>query len=158
MSAGGSRRLQVLDIVEDGSGISLAPRDEIADRPGDLAALATRAGAVAVVVWDADLPLPATELLHRLLQGPCHVWHAGLLLGQVGEPDAWNLCHGRSMFSHDVDPSIASTSSPSASRRKLASHACVPCLAHCRTTSPIALRSNACRSPSEVSIPTRSPR
>lgn len=110
MSAGGPRRLQVLDVVEDGSAISLAPREETTDRPGDLARLAPRPGAVAVVVWDADLPLPAPELLHRLLQGPCHVWHAGLLLGQVGEPDAWNLCHGRSMFSHDVDPGIESTS------------------------------------------------
>ncbi len=110
MSSQAVRRLRVLDVVRSDDGIELVERSTVGESPTEVAALAPTEGAEALVVWDVELPLPPTELLERLLDGPCHVWHAGLRLGQADRPAAWNLCHGRAMFSCDVDPSIESTS------------------------------------------------
>jgi hypothetical protein len=110
MSGEQARRLQVIDVFSEPSGTRFEPRDLISDRPGDLARLAPAPGAAALMVWDRAIALPEQALVHQLLQGPCHVWHGGLLLGQADRPEAWNLCHGRAMFSCDVDASIESTS------------------------------------------------
>lgn len=103
-------RLTVVDIIGDESGLRFEHRPSASDDPVDLAALSVRPEATALMLWDEDLALPDPSVVERLLRGPCHVWHGGLLLGGVGRPAAWNLCHGRSMFSHDVDPTIESTS------------------------------------------------
>lgn len=110
MSAGVPRRLNVLDVLSDDGGTRVEHRLVVTDRPADVAGLSIRPDAVALMLWDTELAPPDPAVVHRLLQGPCHVWHAGLLLGHVGLPDAWNLCHGRAMFSRDVDPAIESTS------------------------------------------------
>lgn len=104
------RRLRVLDVVRNDDGVELVERTTVGESPAEVAALAPGEGAEALVLWDVELQLPPTDLLERLLDGPCHVWHAGLRLGQADRPAAWNLCHGRAMFSCDVDPSIESTS------------------------------------------------
>ena len=106
----GARRLEVLDIVESGGSIRLEPRSTVTDHPAEVALLTTRPDALALVLWDEDLVLPAPELLTRLLSGPCHVWHAGLLMGQADRPTAWNSVQGRSMLSCDANPTIESTS------------------------------------------------
>ena len=105
-----ARRLRVVDVVRRGGGVVLQPRTVISDHPAELATIASNVGADAVLIWDVDLDLPDPDLLGRLLRGPCHVWHAGLALGQAGRPIEWNACHGRAMFSCDVDPDIESTS------------------------------------------------
>lgn len=103
------RHLRVFDLTIDQ--LTLAePRVVISDRPVELATIGANPAADAVLLWDDDANLPDPELLGRLLGGPCHVWHAGLLLGQAGHPAAWNIVHGRAMFSLDVDASIESTS------------------------------------------------
>ena len=107
---GGFRRLQVIDVVLDEGVVHLEPRTIVSERPADVAAVSTRPGAEAVMLWDVDLPLPDPGLVGRLLRGPCHVWHAGLRLGQGDRPAAWNPCHGRAMFSCDVDDTVESTS------------------------------------------------
>lgn len=102
--------LQVLDVRREDGQVRLVPRETVANRPEALARVTTSPEAEALLLWDPDLPLPGTDLVARLLDGPCHVWHAGLLLGQGGRPDAWYRCHGRAMLSRDVDASIASSS------------------------------------------------
>lgn len=107
---GGFRRLAVIDVMQAASSVELVPRTTIIERPEAVAGLHPSTDAVATMLWDTAIPLPHLDLVQRLLDGPCHVWHAGLRLGQAGRPDTWNICHGRSMFSCDVDPSIESTS------------------------------------------------
>lgn len=105
------RPLRVLEVRIDEAGLHLDDRGTIAPTPAGLAGLRAAPGTEAVLLLEAGLAEPATEVLVRLLAGPCHGWHAGLLLGQAGQPYAWNtICHGRSMLSCDVDASIASTS------------------------------------------------
>ena len=119
------RELRVIDVFVDGDGdgagngdrhtsgsggVRYQERLRIVDRPRVLATIAAMRGAAAVLVWDAALALPPTGVVADLLRGPCHVWHAGLLLGQGGRPGEWGFCHGRAMFSRDVDPRIESTS------------------------------------------------
>jgi glycosyltransferase involved in cell wall biosynthesis len=99
----------VVDVLLDDV-VRFEQRGIIPARPAEVATLATRHGASAVMLWDADLDLPSAAVVRRLLEGPCHVWHVGLRLGQAGRPDAWNLCHGLAMFSRDVDETIESTS------------------------------------------------
>jgi len=85
-------------------------RTRVVERPEVVATLLPAPDAAAMMLWDTELALPPADLVAQLLAGPCHVWHAGLRLGQTDRPAAWNLCHGRAMFSCDVDPSIESTS------------------------------------------------
>jgi len=106
----GDRRLDVIDVISDDDGTRLEHRCVVPDVPSDVAALTIRPDATAMMLWDVDLVAPDPAVVDELLRGPCHVWHAGLALGQHGRPDAWNLCHGRAMFSRDVDPAIESTS------------------------------------------------
>lgn len=106
----GFRQLRVLDVMPAGESVKLVERSIVVERPDSVAALTTTPGALAMMVWDTEFPLPAAARVTQLLSGPCHVWHAGLRLGQADRPAAWNLCHGRAMFSCDVDASIESTS------------------------------------------------
>ncbi len=110
MIADDAGRLKVLDVFSDEEGTRFEQREVISDRPDHLARLTVLPGATALMVWDVGLASPDPALVHQLLQGPCHVWHAGILLGQADRPEAWNLCHGRAMFSYDVDASRESTS------------------------------------------------
>lgn len=103
-------RLQVIDVYLVDGTVRFESRGEVANRPAELATITTTAGADALMIWDASLDLPDPDLVGGLLRGPCHVWHAGLLLGQGGRPTEWNACHGRAMFSCDVTKSIESTS------------------------------------------------
>lgn len=102
-------RLCVIDVIA-ADVPRLERRTVISGRGTDVASIATRRDADAVMIWDEDLELPSCELIGSLLRGPCHVWHAGLRLGQAGRPAAWDVCHGRAMFSRDVDDTIESTS------------------------------------------------
>lgn len=90
--------------------MELQQRTLITEQPAAVASLRPAPDAIATILWDTEFPAPSSALVSQLLAGPCHVWHAGLRLGQAGHPAAWNLCHGRAMFSCDVDPSIQSTS------------------------------------------------
>ena len=64
----------------------------------------------AVLLLDARFPLPADELLARLLGGPADVWHGGLALGLDGQPRMWDHVDPLSMFSAPLDPTIEATS------------------------------------------------
>lgn len=103
-----SHELQVLDIVRHAATVRFELRETIANRPEAVARVT--ASSEAVMLWDPDLPLPPVDLVAELLNGPCHVWHAGLLLGQGGRPLLWGFCHPRAMFSRDVDSDTSSMS------------------------------------------------
>lgn len=109
-SRAGGTRLRIVDVFERDGVTRLEPRTVIAATPDDVALVAPKAGAEATMLWDVDLDQPDAELVGRLLRGPCHVWHAGLRLGQGDRPAAWSACHSRAMFSRDADPDIESTS------------------------------------------------
>lgn len=112
--------IRVFDVRLDGAEVHLDERAAIAPTAAGLSQLRTDPTADAVLLLERDLAVPPSAVLARLLRGPCHAWHAGLLLGQAGHPYAWNtICHGRSMLSCDVDPTIASTSWKASARALL---------------------------------------
>jgi glycosyltransferase involved in cell wall biosynthesis len=102
--------IRVVDVFLTEGGARFEPRQQVPDRPADLAAVTTTPGADAIMLWDSAQELPASDFVAELLRGPCHVWHAGLRLGQGGRPVEWNACHGRAMLSCDVDADVESTS------------------------------------------------
>ena len=112
MSTGGAvGPIRIFDVARDGEAVRLEPRGTVAPTAAGLASIEATPGFDAVLLLEEGLAVPAPAVLAGLLAGPCHGWHAGLLLGQAGEPVAWNtICHGRSMLSCDVDPAMASTS------------------------------------------------
>lgn len=108
---GRGRLIQVVDVHQDDRGVQFVPRRTVPATAAALGAITTDPAAHALLLWEGGAVLPDRDLVARLLAGPCHGWHAGLLLGRAGEPVAWNtICHGRSMLSCDVDPDVESTS------------------------------------------------
>lgn len=60
--------------------------------------------------WDSELPLPSVDLLRDLLGQSWDVFHAGLLLGNTGQPEFINYASPTWMLNRDPDPTIAATS------------------------------------------------
>lgn len=105
------QQIQIIDIHLDDGNVHLVPRQWIPATPSSLASVAANPDATALLLWEEGLELPNSALIAELLEGPCHVWHAGLHMGQAGQPVAWNtICHGRSMLSCDVEATTESTS------------------------------------------------
>jgi len=105
----GHLRIVDVDFTEERL-VRFRDRSTVAAIPAEVADIEPDWQADALLILDDRFDLPDPQLIGRLLAGPCHVWHAGLLLGQGDRPEAWNICHGRAMFSADADPAIESTS------------------------------------------------
>lgn len=66
--------------------------------------------AQAILFWDSSFPLPAPAVVEGLLDGSGDVWHAGLLLGQLGRPAMIDYVAPTWMLNRDPEPTIEATS------------------------------------------------
>jgi glycosyltransferase involved in cell wall biosynthesis len=60
--------------------------------------------------WDAALPLPSPAMIRDLLDKPDDLWHAGLLLGQTGQPGLIDFAAPTWRLNRDPDPHIEAMS------------------------------------------------
>lgn len=102
--------LTIHDVWREDGTVRVEARGSVAYQTGSLAGVRPSPGADAIILWAPDIPLPDPAAVTQLLEGPCHVWHAGLKLGQLGQPGLWGFCHPRAMLSRDVDPATESMS------------------------------------------------
>lgn len=64
----------------------------------------------ACLFWDDQFPLPSKQVLAELLRQQNDVFHAGLFLGNAGQPEFINYVSPTWMLNRDPDPTIDATS------------------------------------------------
>jgi glycosyltransferase involved in cell wall biosynthesis len=63
-----------------------------------------------ILFWDANNPLPSSDLLAEITSRPGDIWHAGLRFGLQGLPEKINFVHPTWMYNCDGNPSVNTTS------------------------------------------------
>lgn len=86
------------------------PQRAVEPTPQELALALSQVTSDAVLCLDVAFALPEADLLHRLLDGPCDAWHAGLRLGLEGQPRALDHVYPQWMLTTPADPDIETTS------------------------------------------------